>query len=107
MFSSVVAKISSVLVTFLSVLAKISSVLAIFVCVGENIICVATFSSVLAKISSMLAIFSYLLVENYVYCNSPTQMFPIKTTPLVELILFCRYCHIIDIFRSILILSGI
>ena len=62
-----------------------------FVCVGENIICVTTFSSVLAKISSMLAIFLYLLVENYVYCNSPTQMFPIKTTPLVALILFCRY----------------
>ena len=69
------AKISSVLVVFSSVLAVFSSV-------------VAKISSVVAKISSVLATFSSVLVEHYVYCNSPTQIFPTKTTPLVALILF-------------------
>ena len=38
------------------------------------------------KISSVLAIFSSVLVENYVHCKSPTQIFPTKTIPLVALI---------------------
>ena len=70
-----VAKISSVVAKLSSMVAKISSV-------------VANFSSVVAKISYVLVIFSSVLVENYVYCNSPTQMFLTKTTPLVALILF-------------------
>ena len=41
----------------------------------------AVFSSVLVEISSVL-------VENYVCCKSPTQIFPTKATPLVVLILF-------------------
>ena len=45
-----------------SVVAKISSMLA-------------KISSVVAKVSSVLATFSSVLVENYVYCNSPTQIF--------------------------------
>ena len=64
---------------------KISSVVANFSSV------VAKISYVLAKISSVLVIFSSVLVENYVYCNSPTQIFLTKTTPLVALILF-RSC---------------
>ena len=47
-----------------------------------------------AKISSVLATFSSVLVENYVYCNSPTQIFPTKTTPLVALILFHSFTTI-------------
>ena len=70
-------KISYVLVLFLSVLAKFLSVLAILL-------------SVLAKISFALAIFSCVLVENYVHCKLPMQIFPTKTTPLMALILFGR-----------------
>ena len=72
----VLVKISSVLVLFASLVPKISSVLA-------------TFVSVLAKISSVCK-FSSMVVENYVYCSSPTQIFPTKTTPLVALILFLK-----------------
>ena len=61
------------------------------ICVGENIICVGyIFLSVLVKMSSVLNIFLYVLVENYLYCSFPTQIFPRQTTPLVALILFCR-----------------
>ena len=69
-FSSASAKMLSVVAIFfyLQVLVKISSALVLF-------------SSVVAKISSVL-------VEHYVYCKSPTQIFPTKTTPLMVLILF-------------------
>ena len=40
-----------------------------------------TFLSVLAKMSSVLAIFSSVLVENYVYCKSPTHILK-KNNPI-------------------------
>ena len=42
-------------------------------------------SSLLAIFLSVLVEISSVLVGNYVYCKSPTQIFPTKTTPLVAL----------------------
>ena len=53
-------------------------------CAVAEILCaVAEISSVVAKIS--------------LYCNSPTQIFPTKTTSLVALILFRKYQRYLDI----------
>ena len=41
-----------------------------------------------AKISCALAEISSVVAKISLYCNSPTQIFPTKTTPLVALILF-------------------
>ena len=86
--SSVLAKISSVLAILSSVLVKISSVLAIYSSV------LAKISSVLAKISSVLAKISSGLVGNYDFVSHQYRYFSIKTSPLVALILFCRFLYV-------------
>ena len=83
LLSSVLAKISSLWTTLSSVFAKILSVLAVFSSVLDM------FSSVWDKIPSRVVKISSVLVGNYVFCKSLTQIYPTKTAPLVALILFC------------------